>query len=118
MHGLVPPFSSTLPPPRRWPKGHALIGHGFKSAVELTSLLSIMLVAYTCHWTLQHSVRVWGAEVAGCNNTLSMPAEQRLLEVVHAHGWYCWYPLVALCTPAQPFTLHPSPCHRCRAQAP
>ncbi|KAL6782748.1 hypothetical protein ACKKBG_A07975 [Auxenochlorella protothecoides x Auxenochlorella symbiontica] len=40
-----------------WPKGHALIGHGFKSAVELTSLLSIMLVAYTCHWTLQHSMQ-------------------------------------------------------------
>lgn len=40
----------------RWPKGHALVGHGFKSAVEVISLLSIILVAYTCHWTLHHSV--------------------------------------------------------------
>lgn len=62
----MPPsfFSSThhtrLKP--RWPKGYGLVGQGFKSAVQVSSLLAVVLVAYTCHWTLAHSVGCTGVQ--------------------------------------------------------
>lgn len=114
LHGTLHPHPAAVP--RRWPKGHALIGHGFKSAVELTSLLSIMLVAYTCHWTLQHSVRDGAGLVWRCLSIL----------IVASPGQRClaWSALSGLLIPLTclgPWLLKKRTCpppSRCRTRAP